>query len=388
MSGMKTIAIDNRLTGRNRTGDEAVFLNLTRELLRIDRENRYLLLTDRNGRDVLSDLSVSLGITENGNAEIVPLPGANRFFWNLLSVPFFLLRNQIDIFHTQYILPIFIPKRTKVVAHIHDVSFRTFPDLIGRKDRLLLSFFIPKTCRRSDILVSPSEFTRREIVERYGIPKEKVAVVPNAVSPDFLRSVSDIEIVRVRRKYGLPEKFLLSVGTLQPRKNLPLLIRAFARIRDRIPGFQVVLTGNRLAHHFDAGIDAAIDETHLGSAVVFPGFIEQVDLPAVYASATGLVFPSRYEGFGIPILEAFSAGIPVSASNIPPFREVGGDAVLFFAPGDIVGCAESLYTLLTNETTRERLKQLGRERLPEYSWEKSARVLFSCYESLHEGKQR
>jgi glycosyltransferase involved in cell wall biosynthesis len=382
---MKTIAIDVRLIGRNRTGDEAVFRNLTRELLLLDRENRYLLLTDRRDPEFLAELRASLGVAEHGNAELVPLGGSDRFIWNLFSVPRFLLRRHVDLFHTQYILPLSVPRRTKVVAHIHDVSFRAFPHLIGWKDRLFLFLFIPRTMRRSDCLVAPSEFTKREIVSRYGVDEGKVVVVPNALSPEFLREVSDVDRVRVRRKYGLPERFLLSVGTLQPRKNLPLFLRAFASIRDRVPGVQVVLTGNRSAHHFDRGIDGTIGETHLGSVVVFPGFIETADLPAVYKAAFGLVFPSRYEGFGIPLLEAFASGVPVAASDIPPFREVGGEAAIFFGPDDVAGCADSLYTLLTNEEVRDRLRQLGRERLIEYSWGKSARVLFLRYGQLMEG---
>jgi len=379
---MKTIAIDVRLIGRGRTGDEAVFRNLTRELLRIDRNNRYLLLTDRTEPEFLSELAAAFGVAERGNAEIVSLRGRNRFLWNLVSVPMFLLKNRIDLFHTQYILPAFIPRRTRIVAHIHDVSFRAFPELIGWKDRLFLSLLIPRTCKRADCLVAPSRFTKDEIVRCYGVPEEKIAVVQNAVSPEFLREVSDIDLVRVKRKYELPERFLLSVGTLQPRKNLPLMLRAFATVRDRLAGFQIVLTGNRSAHHFDPEIDSTIEEVRLGSAVMFPGFIEAADLRAVYRLASGLVFPSRYEGFGIPLIEAFSAGVPVAASDILPFREVGGDAVLFFAPDDVARCAESLYTLLTNEAVREQLKRLGRERLSEYSWEESARVLFLRYEVL------
>lgn len=379
---MKTIAIDIRLIGRSRTGDEAVFLNLTRELLRLDRENRYLLLTDRAEPEFLSELGALLGIAENGNAEIISLRGRSRFVWNLVSMPVFLLRNRVDLFHTQYILPAYVPKRTKVVAHIHDVSFRVYPELVGRKDRFFLDLLIPKTCRRADCLVVPSRFTKDEIIRCYGVPEEKIAIVPNAVAPSFLRSVTDVDIVKARQKYRLPDGFLLSVGTLQPRKNLPLFLRAFANIRDRVPGVQIVLTGNRSAHHFDQDIDRVIEETHLGSAVVFPGFIEADDLPVVYSMAQGLVFPSRYEGFGIPLLEAFSAGVPVAASDIPPFREVGRDAVLFFGSDDVAVCAESLYTLLTNEEVRVQLKRLGRERFSEYSWEQSARVLFLRYEAL------
>ncbi len=379
---MKTIAIDIRLIGRGRTGDEAVFFNLTRELLKIDRENRFLLLTDRQDPEFLSELSAKLGIPDNGNAEIIPLSGRNRFMWNIVSVPVFLLRNRVDLFYTQYILPLFVPGRTKVFAHVHDVSFRVFPELIDRKDRLFLSTLIPRTFRRADRILVPSEFTKDEVMRRYGVAGDRIVVVANAVSPSFYSEVSDIDVVRARQKYGLPGRFLLSIGTLQPRKNLTLFLRAFASIRDRVPGVQVVLAGNRSAHHFDVSIDRTIDELHLGSTVVFPGFIEEIDLPSVYAAADGLVFPSRYEGFGIPLLEAFAVSVPVAASDIPPFREVGGDATLFFGPDDVAGCAESLYTLLTNEETRERLKGLGRERLLGYSWERSARVFFLRYQEL------
>lgn len=379
---MKTIAIDIRLIGRNRTGDEAVFLNLTRELLALDRENRYLLLTDRHEPAFLGELGRMLGIADNGQAQIVSLQGRNRFVWNLVSVPLFLLWKEPDIFHTQYILPAFVPARTRVVAHIHDVSFRAYPELIGWTDRLFLSRFIPRTMKRADTLVAPSRFTKDEMVKYYGVAEEKIAVVPNAVSPAFLREISDTDLLKTRRKYRLPEKFLLSVGTLQPRKNLPLLLRAFASVRDRMPGIGIVLTGNRSAHHFDPGIDRAIDEEHLGSAVIFPGFIEPDDLPAVYRLAHGLVFPSRYEGFGIPLLEAFVSGVPVAASDIPPFREIGGDAALYFHPDQVAECAEALYTLSTDESKRVSCREAGSKRASDYSWGRSARILFSCYEDL------
>ena len=376
------IAIDIRLIGKHRTGDEAVFLNLTRELLSLDHANRYLLLTDVGSASRLADIRTKLGVVEGGNAEIISLPAGNRFIWNLVAVPTFLFRNRVDIFHTQYILPAFIPKRTKVVAHIHDVSFRVYPELIGWKDRFFLDRFIPRTMARADLLVAPSRFTKDEIMKWYGVPDERIAVVPNALAPDFVRAVTDIDLVRVRQKYRLPEKFFLHVGTLQPRKNIPFLLRAFAGVRDRIPGASVVLVGNRTGHHYDTGIDRMIDEKHLGSAVMFPGFVDTADLPALYRLATACVVPSKYEGFGIPILEAFAAVTPVAASDIPPFREVGGDAIRVFDPDSVAECGETLYTLYTDFSLGKSLIQKGNERLSAYSWPESARVLFSCYERL------
>jgi glycosyltransferase involved in cell wall biosynthesis len=381
---MKTIAIDIRLIGKERTGDETVFLNLTRELLLLDRENRYLLLTDEVDPARLAEIRAKLGCEASEHARVVPLLASSRFAWNLFVLPLYLFRNRIDVFHTQYILPLLIPKRTKVVVHIHDVSFRVFPELIGWKDRFFLSLLIPRTMVRSDLLIAPSEFTKAEIVKYYGVNTEKVVVVPNAVAPEFTREITDVALLRVKRKYKLPERFFLAVGTLQPRKNIPLFLRAFASVRDRIAGAQIVLVGNKSAHHYDRDIDRIIEEKHLGVVVLFPGFVEGEDLPAVYRLATAFIAPSRYEGFGIPILEAFASGVPVAASGIPPFLEVGGNAMLTFDPDTVAECGETLYTLFTDETLRKRLIQGGNERLQAYSWAESARVLLSFYRRLFE----
>lgn len=379
---MKTIAIDIRLIGRKRTGDEAVFFNLTRELLLLDRENRYLLVTDQRDPVFLGELESKLGIADHPHAQIVSLQGRSRFVWNLLSVPLFLMWKEPDIFHTQYILPAFVPARTSVVAHIHDVSFRAFPALIGFLDRLFLSLFIPRTMRRADLLVAPSEFTKQEIRSRYGVSEERIAVVPNALLSSFGRDLTKEELETVRRKYHLPQTFLLSVGTMQPRKNVPFFLRAFASVRERLPDMRVVLVGKRGGRHYDTDIDRVIAREKLEQEVIFPGFVDTDDLPAVYRLARGLVFPSLYEGFGIPLLEAFAQGAPVAASDIPPFREVGGEAVLFFSPERVAECAEALYTLSTDESWRGSSTKAGLQRASEYSWGKSAGILFLRYDEL------
>lgn len=385
---MKTIAIDIRLIGRNRTGDEAVFRNLVRSVLELDRTNRYVLLTDLaddEAKKALLPVIASEG-TLPENARIVTLSARGKFSWNLFSAPLFLVRNKIDVFHTQYILPFYVPRRTSIVTHIHDVSFKAFPRYIGLMDRLFLAAFIPGTMRRSDRLIAPSKFTRDEIMKRFGVPSEKIAVIPNALDPSFLARPTRNDLSRIRSTYGLPDKFILSVGTMQPRKNIAILVHAFARMRKDHPGLKLVLVGGKGGRHYDHGIDDAIHKEGLEDSVIFPGYVCQEDMPSFYASATVLAFPSRYEGFGIPLLEAFSAGTPVSASDIPPFREVGGDAVSYFDPSDIAGCADSLYTLLVDENARLRQEQSGKDRLRLYSWSDSARELVACYESLSEHK--
>ncbi len=387
----KTIAIDIRLLGRKRTGDEMVFFHLTKEVLKIDRHNQYRLLTDETDTEKLRGLAVRLECLGQHNVEIVSLPSNNRFAWNLFTLPRYLFFHQIDVLHTQYILPFLIPRRTKIALHIHDVSFRAYPELIGWSDRFFLALLIGRSLRRATCIIAPSSFTKDEIIAYYSIRADKIAVVPNAIGEEFLRvaPLTEQDTVRLREKYHLPEHFILSLGTLQPRKNIPFLIGAFAKLEERFrttpatgAPLTLVLVGNRNAHHTDTAIDRSIAEHHIENAVVFTGFIDHDDLPSVIRLADIFVFPSLYEGFGIPLLEAMSQGVAVAASDIPSLRSVADDGALYFDPTNIANCEEKLYTLFIDSEQKKRLIQRGYNRLRFFSWEKSARLLRDIYTKL------
>ncbi len=373
-------AIDIRLLGKKRTGDEAVFFNLTKELLALDQEHEYWLLTDEKDPSVLLQLQNSLGCVDQKNVRIVSLSGKNRFLWNLVTLPWFLFRHRVDVYHTQYILPLCIPKRTRVLLHIHDVSFKAYPELIGWKDRFFLALLIPRSLRRASRILVPSQFTKDEIRRYYGTAEEKIVVIPNAVSDVFL--VTSVGETALQEKYSLPKRFILFVGTLQPRKNIPLLIRAFAEVTKRIPDIELVIVGNRQGHHFDSAIDSVIEELDLSMKVHFPGYIAEEDLPGIMRCASLFVFPSFYEGFGIPLLEAMSQNVPVACSDIPCLREVAGDAAQYFDPMSVASCQEKLYTLLIQKELRESVVALGKSRSSFFLWKKSATLLSRVYETL------
>ncbi len=384
---MYTFAIDIRLIGKKRTGDETVFFNLTKELLALDKENHYFLMTNIDDAQERAVIQGRLGCIGQGNVEIVTLRGRNRFIWNLVTLPWFLFRHRIDVYHTQYILPFFVPSRTKVVTHIHDVSFRAYPELIGWKDRFFLALLIPSALRRAALIATPSQFTKDEIIDRYGINENKIAVIPNALSEDFLVQIAAPEdIARVRERYTLPEMYAVYVGTLQPRKNIPFLIEAFAKLKERLPEAKLVLVGNRRGHHADTRLDSTIDRLNMAGDIVFPGFVDQADLPAVICGAKAFAFPSLYEGFGIPLLEAMSQDVPVAAADIPSLREVAEGAALYFPvsaeDASLARAAETLYTLFIDQTKREALIRSGKERLQAFSWKKSAVLMLSEYGRL------
>lgn len=381
-----TIAIDIRLVGKKRTGDEAVFFHLTKELLKLDSQNRYILLTDETESAKIAFLYAHLECVGQTNVEIISLSSKNRFLWNLFAVPKFLFQNSIDIFYTQYILPVCLPKRTKVITHIHDVSFRAYPELIRRSDRFFLALLIPFSLKRATRIITPSQFTKNEIVHYYNIPAEKIMVIPNGIGDDFLETISnDADPRLLRNKYALPERYIVSVGTLQPRKNIPFLIEAFALLKKRLPQMKLVLVGNKTAYHTDPHIEKSIESHHFEREVLFPGFVEQKDLPTVIRHADAFVFPSLYEGFGIPLLEAMSQEVPIAASSLPSLKEVAGEAALYFDPASIAQCEEILYTLCTQEETKETLRRAGKERMKHFSWKMSAVYLFDALNKIASG---
>lgn len=380
----KIFAIDIRLIGKKRTGDETVFFNLTKQLVHRDRKNRYFLVTDTKDIKKVSEIREKLECARFDNVEIVSLGGSNRFVWNFFTLPFFLIRQKVDIYHTQYILPFFVPKRTRVVEHIHDVSFCAYPQLIGWTDRFFLWLLMRFSLRRAACIIAPSLFTKGEIIKYYQVAPEKISVIPNAVSDDFCVVVEDAEVARVREKYALPENFILYVGTFQPRKNISFLIEAYATLSERLPQTRLVLVGSKTAYHTDVHINAALKRIPYERSVIFPGFVEQKDLPAVIRAAHTFAFPSLYEGFGIPLLEAMSQGVPVAASNIQSLQEVAGDAALYFDPVSVAECAEMLYTLSVDEERRGVLLEKGKERFQTFSWNKSAAKLLSVYERIAE----
>lgn len=372
------IGIDIRNIGKQRTGDEVVFFNLVKNLAKIDSENEYLLFTDITDTTVLQYIGVRLGIEDRENFKIISLRSFNKFCWNLRALPLYLRKNQVDVYHTQYITPFFVPKNIKIITHIHDVSFKAYPEFIKKLDLFFLNFLIPKSLKRADRIIAVSEFTKGELIKYYKINPEKIEVVYNALSEEF---VSDKK-GDIQKKYNLPEKFILYLGTFQPRKNVPILLKAFSKIKDKIPDFKIVLAGNKKAHNFDNRIEKVISEEQLENKIIFPGYIKEDDKRYLFKLSSVFAFPSLYEGFGIPLLEAMSQEVPVLASDIPCFREIAEKSALFFGPNSLDDLVQKLYTICIDENTRRNLKSLGKQRIEFFSWKKSAQKLLNIYKKL------
>jgi glycosyltransferase involved in cell wall biosynthesis len=375
---MAKIGIDIRPIGKKRTGDEVYFFGLVKNLALQDKENEYSLYTDRDP-EIDVDLNEEIKKLSLGeNFKVIFVKKTNRFCWNFWYLPMFLRKNPVDIFHTQYIAPFWISKKVKLILTIHDISFNFFPEYIKKIDLFFLKTLIPRSIQRANKIVTVSESEKKNIIDFYKIPEEKVDYAYNGVDSErFSQRYSEEEKKKICAKYDLPRKFILYIGTLQPRKNIPILIEALKNL-----DVKLVLAGNRKAHNFDQKIDRTIEKHNLNDKVVFPGWIDEEDKVALLQSADCFVFPSVYEGFGIPVVEAMAAGIPVVCSEIPVLREIAQGAAFFCDPKNSGDFTKNIRKVLTDENLRRNLVEKGKNITQELTWKKTAKKTLDIYKSL------
>lgn len=378
------IAIDIRNVGKGRTGDEVVFFNLVKQLALLDLTNNYLLLTDRkvDGDNLLQESLESLYLPANFSVVSLGEKGVNKFLWNAWVLPKYLRAHPVDILQTQYITPFFVSKKIKIITIVHDVSFEVFPKLIGKADLFFLKILIPMSLRRADKVIGVSEFTVSEIKKYYHIADEKLEWIHNAVADNFTVDIPLTQLETVRKKYNLPQKFILYIGTLQPRKNLPALIEAYIKIpTEKRAGIKLVLAGGK-GKNYDTQIDEFIKNYSLQAEVLLPGFIDEKDKPALFKLAYVFCSPSLYEGFGITILEAMTLGIPTLASNIAPHLEIIDDAVLSFDVNNFADFSEKLTEIVFDEYLRDGLVRKELQQAAKFSWRKTAQKTLEIYNKL------
>ena len=302
---------------------------------------------------------------------------------SLTLVPAALRRRRIDVFHGMDHVGIpLVGKTGKYVATVHDVIPLLLPETFTLRHRLVARTALARIRRRVDLAIVPSRAVKDDVVQRLGLPCERVVVTPEACEPRF-RPASAQAIEEAAARYRLPPRYLLAVGVQDPRKNLAALLRAFARLRQSggvDAELHLVLAGAR------GGLDAPLVRTvrslGLDPVVRFPGFIDDDDLPAVYSGAALFVFPSLYEGFGLPVLEAMACGVPVVASDAASLPEVAGDAAMLVAPRDVDGLAAAIAQGLRDDGLRKRLRAAGLARARQFSWKTTARQTLDAYASL------
>jgi len=389
------IGIDIRSIGANRTGDEVYVLNLVRALAEIDKTNQYFLLADKPPAELnrIKKLIFPDG-KERENFSLASVLPAQKAFWTFFALPGYLRKNSLDILHVQYIVPFLFPLKTKIITTIHDISFNFFPQYIKKSDLFFLRTLIPLSLKKAQKIIGVSSFTAQAIKEYYKIGEDKVQAVNNGgATEEFFQKVSPEKKEQVKNKYGLTGKFILSVGTLQPRKNIPFLMQAFVDFKKKYAGKKEVdeltlaIGGNRNSVNFDRKIEAvqqeiAKNQPELADKIKFLGFIDQKDLPTLYQSAEVFCFPSLYEGFGLPLLEAMASETPVLCSDSTCFPAIASDAASFFRQNDQTDFTKKLFDIIINQEKKYNLIAKGKKRARAFSWEKCAKETLKVYQSF------
>jgi glycosyltransferase involved in cell wall biosynthesis len=302
-----------------------------------------------------------------------------------IDLPRKLRQDRPDLLHVQYTAPLFCP--VPIVVSVHDVSYLEYPAFFKRSRAFQLRLTVRRTINRAARIFTPSEFSKTSIVTAYGVDPDKVLVMPNAVSPLFHPMSRTRAMCRASSRFGFAFPFILSVGDLQPRKNHLNLIQAFKELITAFPQLDhhLVLVGKETWHSHS--IRAAARRSGVVDRIHFTGFVEDEDLLHLYGACDMFIYPSYYEGFGIPILEAMACGRAVACSNTSAMPEVADSAALLFDPHSVVDMVKAMRDLLLNSELRGRMERLGTHRATLYSWETTARLTLDAYYEVVGSKQ-
>ena len=368
------IAIDAHSVGAKLAGNESYATNLIEALAQIDSVNDYTLyVTTQEAQDRFHQRWANFTVkTTLPHTPLIRIP---------LTLSAELRKNPVDVLHVQFTAPPFCP--CPVVVSLHDLSFEHLPHTFNRRSRTQLRLTVRHSAKRAARIISLSEHTRQDIAQTYGIDEKLIHAIPLAAPPGFARVQDDKELQRVRHTYGIMGNYILSVGSIQPRKNLARLVKAYASLKARLSTNELprlVLVGKR-AWLYDETL-RALEETGLSNLVILTGYVPQSDLPALYSGALCFVYPSYFEGFGLPPLEAMKCGAPVIVGNTTSLPEVVGNAALSVDPYDVEAIAAGIERLIKDSVLRDQLSVKGLARAEMFDWQKTARQTLRVYEQV------
>lgn len=344
------------------------------------------------GRDILTDYRLFAAGQASGS---LPAPPGPNFTWKparldpvwfariwhraRLTIPIEAWTGPVDLLHApDFTLPP-IRRGTRTILTVHDLSFVHAPEAAAPRLRAYLNQVVPRSVARADLILADSEATRQDLIELYKTPPHRVRVLYSGVDMRFHPVDDEEKLHAVREHYGLGDRpFILSVGTVQPRKNYGRLVESLAALNN--PDLLLVIAGGK--GWLDDPLYRQIEALKVQDRVRFLGFVPDEDLPALYSAARAFAFPSLYEGFGLPVLEAMACGTPVVTSEISSLPEVAGDAALLVDPYDLDALIDALHKMLDDESLRSTLIDKGFSQARSFSWDRAASQLYHHYLDL------
>lgn len=369
------IGIDLTPLPSNPVGAGTYMIQLVRALVALPTEHQFVLFSQQRGKKAVGDLP-------SDRAAWVITPDrdpAARLIWEQLRLPNLVRSSGIQLLHSlHYTRPFLLPCHS--IVTFHDMTFFLFPEMHTRSKRLFFPRAIRFSAKHSDSIIAVSDSTRRDAIRILNLPPERIVAVPNGIDQVF-RPVADRQSLQeCKRKYGLPDEFILYLGLIEPRKNVPLLLDAYAHLSRQKSIPPLVLAGRR-GWMVDE-VFRLIDELQLKDKILLPGYIDSDDLPLIYNLASIFVYPSTYEGFGFPPLEAMACGTPVITTAVSAMLDYVGEAGLLVPPQDEQALTSALDRLLSDPVLRERLTKEGPAHAAPFTWERTARETMNIYEKF------
>lgn len=363
------IAIDIRSAGGEKTGKGWYTFHLVYNLLKLDTENEYILYA----KDGIAGFAQFKNVT-------IKLIDSHGIFWHR-KVAKDLKNEEVDVFFapSSYIIPTLLPSSIKTILTIHDLVAFLFPNTHNKKATIIEKLLLKKALKKATRVITVSENTKNDLIKKFQYEKSKIDVIYCAGADDF-KPLEKSTLRPFIKETNLPEKFFLAVGTLEPRKNYPGLIKAFSQLTKTFPDIHLIIVGQKGWGYEE--IFQLVRENYIHKNVHFLGYLSNKSLVKLYNLAQALVFPSFYEGFGIPPLEAMKCGCPVIASFSSSLPEVVGDSAILVNPESHMEIAGAMIKILTDEDLRESLSNKGIVQAGKFSWETSARQLLQTILAL------
>ena len=367
-------SVDAHAVGRKLTGNEVYIRSLLNEAAALDSANELIAYVSEPGAEQQLDRRIQ--------CRTVSRNPFKRLGWDLRR---HLLRDQPDLIHIQYTGPLFSP--VPMVVSVHDVSFVERPEFFPRARAFQLQRTVPRTIRMAAAILTPSEFSSRAIQRVYDTPPEKIHVIHNGVASSFRPIARELARAEVCARYSIPGPYILTVGDLQPRKNQEGLVVAFEDLMRERPDLphHLVMAGKGNWH---AGqVRRRAETSPLRERIHFTGFVPDEALLQLYCGSDLFVFPSFYEGFGIPILEAMACGRAVVCSDASATAEVADGAALLFSPFDLKAMAVAMRDVLVDSELRARMERLGQQRASQFQWKTAAQRTLEVYGGVVEARR-
>ncbi|MCA9374098.1 glycosyltransferase family 4 protein [Candidatus Peregrinibacteria bacterium] len=364
------IAIDIRDAGRARAGKGWYTYNIITELLKLDTRNEYILYSNTKKNPFKGSKNAEIRCIE----EKMPK-------WHFKVIQD-LKKNPVDLFFapTSFIIPAFAPRSLRVIITVHDLVAFLFPGTHSVKATLIERLTLKKALKKAEKVFVVSENTKKDLLDKFDYPSSEIIETPCAPADFYREAVSDEELLKFKEQKKLPDNFILAVGTLEPRKNFATLIKGFVTFKKRHPDFKLVIVGKQ-GWKFKQ-IEESLEKYNMKEEVIFPGYIEGESLHKMYKLARAFVFPSLYEGFGIPPLEAMASGCPVVSSNVASLPEVVGDAGLLIDPKNSYKMAEAVADLIDHDNVRIMMIERGLRQAEKFTWQKTAQIALETFNSL------